>query len=96
MEKESHRLCISLEKKFCDIREVILRLDRNKHYQQHEHTCICKYIHENTPCSPENAWTLPTVNLSHLPVVTCYEVNYDLSGAETIFHCKSSLHLDLN
>lgn len=34
--------------------------------------------------------SLPTVNLSHPPVVTCYKVNYELSGAGTIFHCKSS------
>lgn len=34
--------------------------------------------------------SLPTVNLSHLPVLTCYKVNYELSGAGTIFQCKSS------
>lgn len=34
--------------------------------------------------------SLPTVNLSHPPVVTCSKLNYELSGAGTIFHCKSS------
>lgn len=29
------------------------------------------------------------VNLSHLPVVACYKMNYELSGAGTVFHFES-------
>lgn len=88
---------VSLEEEFYDIREIILKSEINifskisiplfvNIYTKVIYT-VQKMLGE-VDCT--TSFSLLTVNVSHLPVVTCYEVNYELSGAGTIFQCKSS------